>query len=133
MPKEWLWVDPSTAAGLAATKDDTCEKLRIGHGFLDVAQFVKMLGSNELRIIVFKNRSAALVTCGESLGGIVLNILTVQGDIKSCEESIQYLETAAREAGANLIISVGSPGWARVMKRNGYDIHTRLLMRKELK
>lgn len=133
MSKEWLWVDPSTAAALAAKKDDVAETLRHGHGFLGLEQFVSMLGSSELRIIVFKNHTAALVTCGKCAEGVVLNILTVQGDIKRCEESIKYLEDAAKEADADLIISVGHMGWAKVMKRQGYEIHPRLLMRKKLK
>jgi hypothetical protein len=132
MSKEWLWVDPSTAAALAAKGDPTAEVLRKGHGFLGPEQFVSLLGASELRIIIFKNRTAALVTCGPCAEGVVLNILTVQGDIHSCEDSIKYLEQAAREAGADLIVSVGHPGWARVMKRQGYDIHPRLLMRKVL-
>jgi hypothetical protein len=132
MSKEWLWVDPSTAAALAAAKDATSETLRKGHGFLDLEQFVALLGSKELQIIVFKNRTSALVTCGQCAEGVVLNILTVQGTLETCEQALKYLEEAAREAGADLIISVGMPGWARVMKRNGYDIHTRLFMRKSL-
>lgn len=128
--KEWLWVDASTAAALAAAKDATTETLRKGHGFLELEQFVSLLGANELRIIIFKNKSAALVTSGKCSEGIVLNILTVQGDIDTCEASIKYLEEAAKEAGANLIVSVGHPGWARVMKRQGWDIFPRLLMRK---
>lgn len=132
MPKEWLWVEPSTAAALAAAQDATVEILRKGHGFLGLEQFVELLGSGELRIIVFKNHSAALVTSGKCAEGVVLNILTVQGSIDTCEEAIKYLESAAKEAGANLIVSVGHPGWARVVKRCGWDIHPRLLMRKVL-
>jgi hypothetical protein len=130
--KEWIWVDASTAAALAAKKDAIAETLRKGHGFLGLEQFVSLLGSNELRIIVFRNHTAALVTSGPCAEGVVLNILTVQGDIDRCEESIKYLELAAKEAGADLIISVGHPGWSRVMKRQGWDVHPRLLMRKVL-
>lgn len=132
MNKEWLWVDASTAAALAAAEDKTCEELRVGHGYLSVPQFVQQLGADELKIVVFKNRTTALVQRAECAEGIVVNILTVKGDLKRCEESIKYLEDAAREIGANLIVSVGHAGWARIMKRNGYDIHPRLLMRKVL-
>lgn len=125
-------MEPSTAAALAAAKDEHTEALRIGHGFLDLSQYVSLLGSAELRIIVFKNKTAALLTSGQCAEGTVLNILTVQGDLKRCEESIKLLEKAAREAGADLLISVGYPGWSKIMKRQGWDIHPRLLMRKVL-
>lgn len=130
MDTDWLWIDPSTAAALAAKRDASMEILRKGHGFLGLEQFVSLLGTNELRVIIFKNKSAALVTLGPCAEGVVLNILTVKGDIQGCEQAIKYIESAAREAGADLIISVGSMGWSRVMKRQGYEVHPRLLMRK---
>lgn len=132
MDKKWMWVEPSQAADFARARDALTEALRIGHGFLDHLQFVHLLQLGELQIIAFPNKTAALVTCGDSAEGRVLNILTVQGNIKECEESIPYLEDAARETGCKLIISIGSAGWARVMKRQGYDIQKRLLMRKVL-
>lgn len=132
MSKDWLWVDASTAAALAAAKDETCEQLRAGHGYLSILQFVEQLGASELKIVVFKNRTTALVQRAECAEGVVVNILTVKGDLKRCEESIKYLEDAAREIGATLIVSVGHAGWAKIMQRNGYEIHPRLLMRKLL-
>jgi hypothetical protein len=130
--KPFIWVSAAIAAELAIAGDASLEILRKGHGFLDKQQFASLLGAGELKIIAFRNRTSALVTCGKCAEGIVLNILTVQGDIKGCEASIPLLEQAAKEVGANLIISVGHPGWERVMKRQGYRTEKRLLMRKVL-
>lgn len=133
MDKEWLWVDASTAAALALKQDVTLEILRKGYGYLGPEQFAQQLGANDLRIIIFKNKSVALTQIVSYADGLVMNILTVKGDMRHCEEAIKYLELAAKEVGANLIVSVGHAGWARVMKRQGYEIEPRLLMRKVLK
>lgn len=131
--REYLWVDADNAARLAREGETRMEQLRLGHGMLTSEQFVKFLASGELRVIVFKSTAACLVTLGESVEGVVLNILTVNGDMKSCEAAMPHLETAAREAGAVLIISVGAVGWGRVLARQGYTSEKRLIMRKELR
>jgi hypothetical protein len=133
MEKEWLWVDASTAAALAAKRDATIEILRKGYGYLGREQFVTQLGASDLRIIIFKNRSSALVQLVPYEDGVVLNILTVNGSLETCEKAIEYLEQAAREAGANLVVSIGHAGWARIMQKHGYQTEKRLLMRKVLK
>jgi hypothetical protein len=133
MIKKWLWVDASTAAALAAKRDATLEILRKGYGYLGPEQFVIQLGSNDLRIIIFKNRAAALVQLVPYTDGVVCNILTVHGNIKSCDNAIEWIEQAAKEAGANLLVSIGHAGWERIMKKHGYEIEKRLLMRKVLK
>lgn len=133
MAKDWIWADPSTAAALAAKRDATLEILRKGYGYLGPEQFVTQLGANDLRIILFKNRACALVQLVPYQDGTVLNILTVHGDMERCENALQHLEQAAKDAGANLIVSVGHPGWEPMMKKHGYQVKRRLLMRKELK
>lgn len=130
--KEWLWVNATTAAELAANSDPAMEMLRNGHGYLEQKQFVSLLAAGELRVIAFRNRTAALVTCGKCVEGVALNILTVTGDIDRCEKAIPLLELAAKEINANLIVSVGHPGWEKIMKRQGYQTEKRLLMRKVL-
>lgn len=132
MKTQWLWVDAATAAELAIAGDKHLEILRTGHGLLGKQQFASLLAAGELKVIAFRNQTSALVTCGNCAEGVVLNILTVQGNIKACEAAIPLLEEAAKAAGANLIVSVGHPGWERVMKRQGYRTEKRLLMRKNL-
>src|SRR6187455_1875831 len=94
MDKDWLWVDASTAAALAAKNDATVEILRKGYGYLGPEQFVAQLGANSLRIIIFKNRATALVQLVPYQDGIVCNILTVHGSIETCDAAIEWLEQA---------------------------------------
>lgn len=133
MEKDWLWVDASTAAALAAKRDATLEILRKGYGYLGPEQFVAQLGSNDLRVIIFKNRASALVQLVDYEDGVVLNILTVNGNLQICDQAIEWIERAAKEAGANLIVSIGLVGWLPIMKKHGYETERRLLMRKVLK
>lgn len=129
---KWLWVDAATAVSLANSGDATLEILRKGHSFLNMQQFAALLGTGNFRIIVFKNRATALVELVDYENGILLNILTVHGDLRRCDVAMQYLEEAAKEAGANMVVSVGHTGWARIMKRRGYTLEPKLYMKKVL-
>jgi len=128
----WLWVPAATAVSLAESGDATLEILRKGHGFLSMQQFVPLLRESVFRIIVFKNRATALVEFVDYEDGKLLNILTVHGDLKRCDVAMEYLEQAAKEAGANMVVSIGHTGWARIMKRRGYTLEPRLYMKKVL-
>lgn len=130
--KQWLWVSPANAAELARNQDPAMEMMRIGHGYLDQTTFARLLSEGELRVIAFENRTAALVTIGKCVEGVALNILTVIGTLDRCSEAIPLLEKAAREVNANLVVSIGHPGWQKIMMKHGYQTEKRLLMRKVL-
>lgn len=128
----YAWVEPEVAAAAARAKDATAEALLTGHGLLDREEFVRLLSTGEIEIIIFRNQCAALVTWGQSAEGKLLNILTSSGEINACAVALDYLEQAAKDSGAKVIASVGHPGWARIMKQKGYDLKPRLFMRKVL-
>lgn len=132
MNKDYLWVDGTTAAMLAEKKDADMEALRNGYGYLDVEAFARRLLDNHFRIIIFKNRTAALIEIAETKDGKLLNILTVLGNLKSCEQSLEWLEVAAQEIDVKVIVSIGHIGWLPMMKRRGYYTEPKLLMRKRL-
>jgi hypothetical protein len=117
---------------LAIDRDSTLEILRKGYGYLGVEQFAAQLENGSLKIIIFKNHATALVQIVPYENGHLLNILTVRGNIERCDLAITLLEQAAKEAGANLIVSIGHTGWLKTMKKHGYYTERKLLMRKEL-
>lgn len=128
-----IWVDAERAAAAALGGDVVAEQLRAGHGYLDQQQFAHLLQSGEFQIIVFKNDAAALVAGSDCADGRILNILTVRGDLKTCEEALPLLENAARDAGYNVLVSTGHLGWKEMVEKQGYTTKKLLLMRKVLK
>src|SRR5678809_218592 len=130
--KPWLWVDPQVASEFAEARDQSLEALRHGQGLLTPSEFIRHLKSGEMRVMAFINNCYALVSIGVGVEGSLLNILTVKGKMNDCAKALDWLEDAAREAGINVIVSVGHKGWAKVMQRKGYDVKERLFMRKKL-
>jgi hypothetical protein len=128
-----MWVNALEASALAKARDATLEILRKGYGYLGIDQFIERLAFESLRIIIFRNRASALVEFVDYENGKLLNILTVHGDIDRCDVAIGLLEAAAKEAGANLVVSIGHMGWKNIMQKHGYYTEKKLLMRKELK
>lgn len=130
---EAIWVDADMAASAALGGDAVTEQLRAGHGYLDQQQFANLLRSGDFQIIVFRNNAAALVAGSDCAEGRILNILTVRGDLKTCEEALPLLEGAARDAGYNVLVSTGHLGWKEMVEKQGYTTKKLLLMRKVLK
>ena len=132
MDRYWLWVDAHTAAYLAESKDVAMEAMRNGYGFLDTEDFAKRLLDGSFKVIAFKNKTAALIEMVNTKDGKLLNILTVYGNLKGCEQALDWLEAAAKNIGVDSIVSIGHPGWLPMMKRKGYYTEPKLLMRKNL-
>lgn len=131
-PISWLWLTAAQAAEFAAASDKTTETLRKSQGLLTHSEFVRLLATSELEIIIMKNKCAALVTWGQTPEGLMLNVLTMTGTLEDWETGLPTLECAARDNGAKVMAGVGHPGWKRLMKRKGFETYPRLYMRKVL-
>lgn len=129
---EWCWIDAGRAAELALLQTPTLEALRQGHGLLAPDAFVRSLETSELEVLLLPGQFAALVTWGACEDGLTLNVLTVTGELENAKEAFLALEAAARHSEARQILSVGHPGWKRLVESIGYETHTRLCMRKLL-
>lgn len=127
-----IWVDAKMAEAAALGGDAITEQLRTGHGYLNRLQFANLLRSGKFQIIVFRNNAAALVAGSDCEDGRILNILTVRGNLKTCEAALPLLEEAAKNAGYNVLVSTGHLGWCEMMERHGYTTKKLLLMRKVL-
>lgn len=131
-PTNFLWVNGEHAAQFAAARDKTTEVLRKAQGLLTLDEFVRLLKTGEIEILILRNKCAALVTWGESPDGALLNVMTMSGTLEDWETGLPLLEQAARESGAKFLVGVGHPGWKRLMRRKGFETYPRLFMRKVL-
>lgn len=108
------------------------EALRHGHGLLSREVFTHALQLGEMEVLLLSGGFAALVTWGECEDGLTMNVLTVTGTLDQAKEAFGALELAARHSEAAQIISIGHPGWQRLVEALGYQTDLRLCMRKLL-
>lgn len=128
----WRWLSFDEAAQLAADAHAVTEALRLGHGLLNREVFTNALRFGEMEVLLLPGGFAALVTWGECDDGFTMNVLTVTGRMDQAREAFEVLERVARHSEAQQIISIGHPGWRRLVESIGYTTHTRLCMRKLL-
>jgi hypothetical protein len=128
----WKWLDPVLASRAAQQLHPTMELLRVGHAILSQDQFCTALFNKDIEVLALPHGCAALVQWGEMIEGKAFQILTVCGDIEHFETVYSLLEEAAISAGADIIMSVGRPGYSKLMKRRGYDVQPCILMKKVL-
>lgn len=128
---KWRWLSPAESfrAYRAGARD--VEALRLGHGLLSQVQFAQALVDSAVEILMVSH-GVILVGWGECEQGRTLNILTVHGNLADIDISYEELEAAAYERGADVIMSVGRPGYAASAERNGYEVTHTILMRKSL-
>lgn len=126
----WQWLSYESAAAMADTVQ--FEQLRKGHGLLSRELFINALRVGDMEVLLLPGDFLALVTWGECEAGLTMNVLTVTGDLAHASYAFEMLEQAARHAEAQQIISIGHPGWRRMVEALGYTTHTRLCMHKVL-
>lgn len=126
-------VEVSTRPSAANKLKAAVEALRLGHAVLSREQFIKELESGAFEVWALPAGAYALITWGETEHGKTCNILTVTGESEAAAESgLLAIERMTREAGGRVVVSVGRPGWAPLMKKHGYAITPKILMVKVL-
>jgi hypothetical protein len=124
---------PSRAPVAANKLRAEVEALRIGHAVLNREQFLAELESGSFEVWALPAGAYALITWGETEHGKTCNILTVTGDSEAAAESgLLAIERMTREAGGRVVVSVGRPGWAPLMRKHGYTVIPKILMSKVL-
>jgi hypothetical protein len=108
------------------------EALRVGHGLLSVQQFVDALRAGDMEVYSLPNNCYALMQYGYSEQGRVANILTTVGSMEHAREALRSIEMIAKRNGADVIMSVGHPGWTKLVASEGYTVTRRILMEKTL-
>lgn len=128
----WNWLTYQKAAALAEGGQWQLEELRKGHGLLSRELFANALRVGDMEVLLLPGSFVALITWGECEAGLTMNVLTVAGSLEHAADAFTMLEQAARHAEAQQIISIGHPGWRKLVESLGYTTHTRLCMHKVL-
>lgn len=118
-----------TAAAITA---DELEQLRLGHGLLSPQQFRNALLMHDIEIWPLPHRQFALMAWGDSADGRVANILTTVGSMEHAADGLREIEYLAKTWGARAVMSVGRPGWTRLVQDMGYTVAPCILMKKVL-
>lgn len=100
---------------------------------LNRAQFIRELSTGSFEVWTLPAGAYALIAFGTTEHGLTCNILTVTGESETAAESgLLAIEKMARKRGARVVMSVGRPGWAPLMRKHGYTIIPKILMSKVL-
>lgn len=128
----WRWLDHDQAGDLADAGAPVTEALRAGQGLMTCEAFARALRAGSMEVLLLPGHMAALITWGMCPDGLTMNVLTVTGSVGAAREAFIQLELAARHSEAKQIISIGHPGWRRLVESIGYETNPRLFMRKLL-
>lgn len=129
---DFYFLTASAAAKSASRGYPVMEQLRQGHGVLSPMQFVSELHAGNIEVLALPNECFVLVCWGTCAEGNVMNILTTVGSMEHASHAITCYEEAARSRKADVVMSVGHPGWSKLVKQHGYEVTTRILMKKVL-
>lgn len=128
----YWWVDAALAVRQFRNGNSIFVSLKKGHSLISDQAFVDGLAKEHMHVIMLPNYCAALVEWHVSVYGRTLNILTVTAsDIEAhADEALEALLSAAKHGGADMVFSIGRPGWQEIVERHGFTTKPCLFMQK---